>query len=416
MSEALRGLFLIAGSLLLADVSLFGPGLIIPGLGISLRRALFVLLLLTGAARRMARRQPYTLDELSLLSLGALLSMLWVVVLPLSYGFSASLALADASPWRGLLLLDVWPWDAWPEPAQWRRFSNYVLGLAIVLALLHILIWALIVSDILQPELLAVVSNLIAPSEDPSDSFIIVSLLDGGQYRVFWSSSIVLLGSMYFLWTRLTSTHSRGTLIALVFAGFALWATHIRAFLGALLIFLSLDFGLRLSRRSANLPVLRVIGFWMAAVLAVSLAIDPTLLSSLGLSRDVSDVERVAQARALIAQFLAHPLLGTGFGSYTLQVIRSEISPFAYELTFYGLIMKLGVLGIAALLLYVCVALRLVRLPILACTDPAGYRTWVAFTTGFWFSGATNPMVTNFAGMTVLVLLMVDARHRTSFA
>ena len=96
------------------------------------------------------------------------------------------------------------------------------------------------------------------------------------------------------------------------------------------------------------------------------------------------------------------------------QVIRGAEAPFSYELVFYALIMKLGVIGIMVLVLILGMALKLARARKLAAVRTKNFALWAAFTTGLWFAGATNPMVTNFVGMTIVVLLFVDMRIRSS--
>jgi hypothetical protein len=417
MTTFLRRVFLVSGLIMVTDLAFFGQGLRIPGVGVSLRRSLFLVLLFAGALRRITTRRYFSVNDALLIGISALFAIIWVLVVPYSYGFSVSQAAADASPLFGLLVLAVWPWDAWPEESQWRRFCSYFLWLSLTLALLTILIWVLITTGALSIEFLTVLTNLVVPAADDSAGFIFVASLEGGGYRVFWSSSIFLLGSIYFLlmaWPWRAAALSVGALCLVVFA---LWTTNIRAFLGAVGIFAVLQMLLswRASKYS-SMPIATVLALWIAGIVSVCVAIDPAVLGAIGLSRDASDVERVEQARALLGKFVAHPILGTGFGSYVPQVIRSDATSFAYELTFYALLMKLGVVGIAILIAYLYSVLRLVRLGALAKLNPRNYVTWAAFSTGFWFSGATNPMVTNFAGMAVLVMLLVDVRRRAAGA
>jgi O-antigen ligase len=116
-------------------------------------------------------------------------------------------------------------------------------------------------------------------------------------------------------------------------------------------------------------------------------------------------------AGALLSQFSEHPWLGTGFGSYVSQNIRSEAAPWSYELVFHSLLMKIGVVGIVMVLVILGMALRVADVRACARANPRRFAIWTAFTTAFWFAGATNPLVTNFAGMSIIVLLLVDMRQ-----
>lgn len=140
---------------------------------------------------------------------------------------------------------------------------------------------------------------------------------------------------------------------------------------------------------------------------------NPAVLETIGMAREQgTDAERLEQAGPLLDQFLSRPVLGSGFGSYASRVVRSDEAPFSYELTFYALLMKLGIVGALLLGVIFLMALRCVRAEEVAIKKPAEFALWTAFTTGLWFSGATNPMVTNFVGMAVIVLLFIDLRQQ----
>jgi hypothetical protein len=95
------------------------------------------------------------------------------------------------------------------------------------------------------------------------------------------------------------------------------------------------------------------------------------------------------------------------------QDIRSTVGNFSYELVFHALLMKVGIVGIVLLVVILGVALDVAGVAARARANPRMFAIWAAFTTGFWFAGATNPMVTNFVGMAIIVLLLVDMRHWT---
>ena len=413
MPQLLQRIFLISGVVMLIDLAYFGPGLVIPGLGLSLRRVLFVVMLVVLIFRRLLRVRPFSKDELAFIAALLGFGLFWGGVIPANYGFPLAFSIADISPWLGLLILAIWPWDAWPAESQWNRFCNFIITTAILLALLHILIWLLLLTKVVTPAAFAFTASLVSSQSD-ADSFLILVPLDNGQYRVFWSSSLFLLSGIYFLFMARRASRKFAWYLGLALAAFALFTTYIRAFLGAMFIMALLSVYLRAHtrRRPLRRPVATILAFWIFSVTSVSIAINPSFLDTLGLSRSESDIDRVDQASALLEQFASHPLLGTGYGSYVAHLIRGTEAPFSYELVFYALLMKLGVVGICMLVLILGLALRVALADKLAYGKAPLFAVWLAFTTGLWFAGATNPMVTNFVGMTLVVLVLVDMRIR----
>jgi hypothetical protein len=414
MALILQRVFLVSGIMILVDIAFFGPGIVVPGLGVSLRRIMFVVILGALGFRRLIATRPFTNDEVAFLALILAFAVFWGMAIPLSYGYPLAYSFADVSPWLGLVIVALWPWDAWPVEGQWRKFCRFIVGAMIVLALAHIAIWALLVSDIVPKEAFELTANLASANGD--DSFLRIVPLNDGQFRVFWSSSIFLLGGIYFLFVSRKTATKLWWWVALTLACLALATTYIRAFLGAIAIFFFLAalFGYVYRQRPIRLPIATVLIMWVSSILFVSVAINPAILSAIGLARDESDLDRIEQSAALLAQFTSHPIFGTGFGSYVYQVVRATETPFSYELVFYALLMKLGVAGILMLLAILVLGLRITLASQLAARRPINFATWLAFTTGLWFAGATNPMATNFVGMTIIVLLFIDMRIRAS--
>ena len=415
MNRLLERAFLVCGIFLTLDLAFFGPGLLIPGIGIEARRLLLIMLLVAAVVRRMQTPRPLSGSDMALVSWIAVLLLVWAIALPASYGYARAQSLADAEPWTALVVLAVWPWSAWPYPGQWTAFRRFLLVICAILAILHVFIWALLTAGVISPAMLAFTARLVSARGGNAEGFIRVALV-GGSYRVYWSSSIFLLGGLYFLAMYRPQSRHLGWYAQVLLIAFALWTTHIRAFLGAIAIFICLKFVLKqtLWMRNVSRPQMRVLALWMAGVAVVAIAMNPVVLHALQLSRSVSDVERVVQARALLGRFENSPMFGTGFGSYAAQYVRTEGAPYSYELVFEALLMKLGLGGAIVLLCCLYSTLRVSTSGGICECNSGRMETWAAFTTGFWFSGATNPMVTNFAGMAVMVLLLVDMHQWSS--
>lgn len=406
-------IFLFCGLLMLVDLAFFGSGLILPGIGLSLRRMLFVTILMVATLRRLLARAPFTRTELALLMLILVLVGMWTLALPASYGYPLGSAVGDVSPWLGLALLAVWPWQAWPLESQWHRFRRYFVALAVMLALLHLAIWASLVTGVTNSDLLVAATRLLPTSAAEDSLFLNIAPLASGSFRIYWSSSIFLMGGLYFLVAYRPARLTPSWLIALLLVCGALFVTYIRSFLatGALFCVLPWLFRLRGARHAAVNARLTVLAMWIIGVALVCIAINPSVLEVLHLSREVSDSERTDQAAALLGQFATHPVLGTGFGSFAPQDVRPSDTPSSYELVFHALLMKLGIVGMILLVALLALGLDIAGIAARARAHPRRFASWAAFTTGFWFAGATNPIVTNFIGMAIIVLLLVDIRH-----
>jgi hypothetical protein len=407
-------LVLILLVFLIIDLALFGPGIVLPVLGVTARRLVFVGIFGLFILRHILSARAMTVAQLLLLATVACITVIWTVAIPSAYGFAVSDSLADVLPWTSLLLLVFWPWDAWPSVSKWIAFSQFIVRISLLLAAIHIAVWALLVSGVISNSMLSLVTYGLTGGDPSDDSFIkVAAMAEENRHRVYWSSSIFMLCGLYFLVANGRTGSRIWWVIRVGLLAFALWITQIRGFLGAAAIFVALAPVLRFMDQpllSGRNPV-GVLLIWVVFVLSVSAAINPSLLQSIGLSRDVSDVARVEQAEALLAAFSAHPFFGTGFGSYSTALVRSSEVMYSYELVFYALLMKLGLVGLGAISATLLLSLNVVRLDEFARLNPVRHSYWVAFTAGFWFAGATNPLAVNFVGMAVLLLLLIDARY-----
>lgn len=415
LHERLGGLLRIAfaasGALLLIDLALMGQGLAIPGTGQPLRRVLFVVLLGSALTLKLHVQRVLGPGDL-IVPLGlAVLAAVWAAVIPASFGFPLGFSLRDFLPWTALLLLALWPQRAGTWPVDWQRVRRFVRRIGLVLAALHLVIWALLVADIVPVVAVWAAMASIVGAETDGDTFFMIGPVPEGGMRVYWSSSIFLLIVLYVL---LTERNYRLKWAAVALVGAALWITHLRALLAAVAIWATVSIGLRLfvRRPPEGAATLLAVSAWALAIISVAIAIRPEVLEYLGLARDVSDAWRVDQSAALLGQFGTSPWVGLGFGSFAPTLQSSEAAPFSYELTFHALLMKLGVLGMAVLLLVVYFAVELAGAAGAARNAPRAYWNWLGFTTGLWFCGATNPVVTNFVGMAVLLLALLDLRYQ----
>lgn len=141
-------------------------------------------------------------------------------------------------------------------------------------------------------------------------------------------------------------------------------------------------------------------------------------VASVDLSAQTADehaTERRQQAIALSRGWLEKPLLGAGLGASALGSIRSETTPWAYELSYLMLLYQTGLAGFAAYtagVLWIFVSgLRIVREG-----GPLGRMMipMLVGCSGLLIANATNPYLGKFDGMWMLFLPLAVVNYRLS--
>ena len=129
------------------------------------------------------------------------------------------------------------------------------------------------------------------------------------------------------------------------------------------------------------------------------------VLSAFDYESSYSAYIRRIQFFALIKEWRFHPIFGAGPGAIIKEIVRSEIMPWAFELTYVSLLYQLGLVGItlyAVLLAWIYKKARFIfnlgsvlsfhLLPILIGT------------TSFLIANATNPYLFKFAYLWIIFL------------
>jgi len=113
-----------------------------------------------------------------------------------------------------------------------------------------------------------------------------------------------------------------------------------------------------------------------------------------------SDSARFEQFFSLLRLFSDYPFLGAGFGAHA-DVLRSDVTPYSYELTYVALLAKLGSLGFISLviLLFFLVSIALHRF------RGKSFEI-IAITFTFLFVTSTNPYLINFVGIAIVSVLI----------
>lgn len=141
-------------------------------------------------------------------------------------------------------------------------------------------------------------------------------------------------------------------------------------------------------------------------------------VTSVDLSAQTADehaTERRQQAIALFRGWLEKPLLGAGLGASALGSIRSETTPWAYELSYLMLLYQTGLAGFAAYTAGV-VWIFVLGLRIVREGGPLGRMMipMLVGCSGLLIANATNPYLGKFDGMWMLFLPLAVVNYRLS--
>jgi hypothetical protein len=236
-----------------------------------------------------------------------------------------------------------------------------------------------------------------------------------GTFRAFIVNDVLFLPLLAFLTAAsMRSGPSRWRVAGLVAVLFALYLAHTRGlWLGAGTVVVVLVAATVLQPLS---PRRRAVGWALVAaacLVAVLFSADPALsrhIVDLVTGRnEFSTAERLAQAPQLLHGFHRYPLLGAGMGG-TLPsgFVRSQGSPWSFELAYLQLLFQLGVVGtllVATPLIAGLAALvrsvRTVRLP----AQPLAFAAGGALT-GMVLTDAGNPYLVTSVGTFALAILL----------
>jgi hypothetical protein len=343
--------FIIPGSVLIADLALTGSGHWSDVLGFSVRR---LMLLVAAGYAILVWTAFFSRVPRGFAAVAALLIFLgvWGFGIPVLKGIPLANALSDGQLFLGLLF--------GPALAHmvirtkcWSGALKLIERLIWVLALLHVaLFWSDKLADAGVLDLVSLMRSLLEPglSIDEETNFYVGAI--SGGFRIFWGSSIFLLLGFYLAVRNFAERTWRRNLVVLLVVCYAIDLTMTRALVLSipLLLFLSWLFERLLVQLRQGAAVHLVVGLLLLSLtLPVLLLADPSLLSAIGLGREASDDLRFEQVNALTESILANPWIGKGLGAH-VELIRSEGSPWIYELSMLALYMKVGLLGLISLL------------------------------------------------------------------
>lgn len=151
-----------------------------------------------------------------------------------------------------------------------------------------------------------------------------------------------------------------------------------------------------------------------------STKVDKKLLQDNKIISDTaaSNTEKLVQIKKLTNQWKQSPFIGFGYGSYIKDYLRSPTVVYAYEMTAFSLLMKVGIVGaLFWLLLLFAPYLNIYRNYRDNKIGKNRVALWIAVALAFIVSIQTNPLLFTASSMNlilILILYSVDCESRES--
>lgn len=395
------------------DIFFMGSGQNYAVFGLSTRKLLFGLFCLFSVMTYFwsFNRKPI----LSLCSLVGLFGfiLLWVVIIPLYYHGNISYSIADALPLiaPGIYLITD---DFSRREDIWVKIRVVVFYSLLAFVFLHIILYGM---SLASPQLLEVAGEFLRLLWEPQDAtvefFVFLTPLDSGVVRVYFGSSFLLLLGLYFAVEKYRSPIRKCSICRIAFfllVVFALWATNTRSLLlGAVVFVFASPLFARAVRRIPwnflSLTLLIVAPFFLSFMLVPTF--DAQMLANLGIAREGSDDLRADQFLPLFEAFSDSPLFGQGFGS-SVALIRSEETPYSYELSILALFMKIGIVGVLSVAAILSSSLNSL-MPNQGKVFPKEIAPLYALYFSYIFSCFFNPYIFGFFGTFFLLFILYES-------
>jgi len=131
-------------------------------------------------------------------------------------------------------------------------------------------------------------------------------------------------------------------------------------------------------------------------------------LASSASESDIGNKLRAEQTKALINKWKSSPIVGFGYGSYAEDCIRSEEIPYMYESTASAMLMKLGIVGIAAWGMLIVAMIYYAFKNKYMKKQYSAFRLWLIGCIAFALSVQTNPFLFTFCGLSIILFFCVD--------
>ena len=120
---------------------------------------------------------------------------------------------------------------------------------------------------------------------------------------------------------------------------------------------------------------------------------------------------RAQQNSALLNKFKQNKLIGIGYGGYAEECIRSQEFPYMYESTLPALMMKLGIVGCLVWVIFIAGA-TVFAVGLFWKERREDVFYWLGLAISYALAVQTNPFLFTFAGMSVLLYLLVSVQKK----
>lgn len=365
-----------------ADI-VFGGSLGFIIFDVSLRKFLTLTLIGTFLASLLVSPLLKRWQLLLLVSLTLIISV-WGLFIPTLRGIDLTYSVAESLPLLGLLL--VFPLVQAFNQRGVRRYLDFINLCMAIVSLVIIAVW--IPATYLDSPEYALGLKLFYMIVSGDDFGTYIGPMPDGSFRVMWITCLLL---PFLLMYKNIHSFSLGWS---VFYILTIYATGTRSFLYAALFILAI----------LILRHQRIVFALLAPVAIIVILLGAQMLEGIRLfevaSEFDSDSARFEQFFSLLRLFSDYPFIGAGFGAHA-DVLRSDVTPYSYELTYVALLAKLGSVGFISLLIL------LIFLVYLALHRFRGKGFEIlAITFAFLFITSTNPYLINFVGISILSVLI----------
>ena len=424
MKDQMRRLTLTVCFLFLAELILGGPGYCWVFYGITLRKILFsgsLILLYTYVT--LAGLWRFRLQDLLIFLFLFLSLAIWLIGVPYRNNIPLKFSFQDGGAL--LLLLIYFPLAQLIRSSKldWNKVKSIFIFLVSIVCCIQVAVW---ITVYLYPELGLPIRQAALVVFDPlhvvkSDPSIFIGWMPDGFYRVMWITSLFLIPAFFFVIGKEKKAKSDFFLVVL-FLG-ALYVSYTRALWLGMATGLSV-YGLSIiikKRRDIHIKVpyrnLLIIGVMILLVTSVTIFNIGNIMNNrladrlLSVTVDESMQVRTDQVNSLLQKWSTVPILGTGFGG-NAEYVRSEAAPYSYEMVAFALLMKLGMVGVAlwgttAILLVILCWRRARRIH-----ETRWFYWWISMGVSYFSTAMTNPYFTNFIGISIMVMILLDTDHQ----
>lgn len=404
-------LFSIVMAVFLFDIILLGSGAWSYNiLGINIRKIFYILV--------------YFMTFFSIFKNGISKNLLWLLIIAIGFSILHALvvpilsregvesAIVDWLPLIGLIFAPIVA-ELEYRYKIWGRLRSWVQILCLLLAVIHIFIWWFGMHSPNFMEVFKVLMNTYLKSQEQGsiDNIIMSETPDGG-FRILYPSSLLLIIGLYFSMGELVSnTKNWKAIVKLLIFWLALYTTWTRAFyilpIITMIFYAVYSFVLNKNSRYQSIYFSYLFIIIFLLILQIFIVMSSEILNILGLASAESDTARIEQIYSITSVILDNPILGIGLGG-NADLIRSVAAPWTYEMAFYALFMKVGMVGVLLIFLMLWFGLKASNISISLRSNPKLVKNWLAFSTATMFIFGTNPFLFSLAGVGVALIIFMD--------